>query len=129
MSSDIFSKLPPYHYRTFLPSDLVVQTFDDVFPYLIRLQDYRIENIQDLENWLDNYSEVSAAIKQVQVCHKINALSDTSDPQFREAWNDCSQHFIPRVESMTIRLYHLYRDVSRSDDNDNNRKKLWFSLI
>lgn len=93
LSADI-KQLP----RTFLPEDFKVTTWDALQPYFEALKERKINNIQELEKWLRDMSELEAVISEDACWRQIRMTCDITDKSLEEAFAYFCMEIQPKLQ-------------------------------
>lgn len=93
LSADI-KKLP----RTFLPEDFKVTTWDTLQPYFEALKEREINNVQELEKWLRDMSELEAVISEDACWRQIRMTCDITDKSLEEAFAYFCMEIQPKLQ-------------------------------
>ncbi len=93
LSADI-KKLP----RHFLPEDFQVTTWDTLQPYYEALQQRPINNVKELEKWLQDISELEAVISEDACWRQIRMTCDTTDKSLEEAFAYFCMEIQPKLQ-------------------------------
>lgn len=93
LSADI-KKLP----RTFLPEDFKVTTWDTLQPYFEALKERKINNVQELEKWLRDMSELEAVISEDACWRQIRMTCDITDKSLEEAFAYFCMEIQPKLQ-------------------------------
>ncbi|MET3875435.1 M3 family oligoendopeptidase [Chitinophaga sp. OAE865] len=93
LSADI-KKLP----RTFLPEDFKVTTWDTLQPYFEALKERKINNVQELEKWLKDMSELEAVISEDACWRQIRMTCDITDKSLEEAFAYFCMEIQPKLQ-------------------------------
>jgi oligoendopeptidase F len=80
--------------RKFLPVDLVVTCWTDLEPYALRLLDFKLSGVSDLENWLKMRSEFDSVLEEDKAWLFIKQSSDTSNSLHADAFSE----FVKNIE-------------------------------
>lgn len=93
LSADI-KKLP----RQFLPETFTVTTWDTLQPYFEALQQRPINNVADLEKWLEDMSELEAVISEDACWRQIRMTCDTNNKELEEAFTYFCMEIQPKLQ-------------------------------
>ncbi len=80
--------------RTFLPDNLVIDSWDKLEPYFKELEEARIESKSDLNSWLQKKSELDAVLEEDMAWRYIRMSINTRD---KEA-SDLFHFFVEKIE-------------------------------
>lgn len=84
--------------RQFLPADFEVTDWPALEPYFKELQEREISSLQQLEQWLNNLSELEAVISEDACWRQIRMTCDTENPQLAESFNYFMMEIQPRIQ-------------------------------
>jgi oligoendopeptidase F len=87
-------KLP----RTFIPNDLVLNSFADIQPFYEKLLATELESKVALENWLTQVSELQSAISEDACWRQIKMTCDTTDKKLEEAYTFFCTDIQPHIQ-------------------------------
>lgn len=87
-------QIPTKQKRTFLPDNLVIDSWEKIAPYFEDLKTRTINNVTELEKWLKDRSELEAVLEEDVAWRYIKMNIDTTDEQLAESFN----FFITEVE-------------------------------
>jgi oligoendopeptidase F len=85
--------------RAFLPTHFTLTTWDEVKVYFDDLVNRDINNLQSLEQWLKDSSELEAAISEDACWRQIKMTCDTTDKQLEESFTYFCMHIQPQVQA------------------------------
>lgn len=80
--------------RRFLPQNFTVQNWESLQPFLDELQQRKIENVNDLEKWLLDRSELEAVLEEDMAWRYIRMTCDTTNESHTKAF----QFFVTEIE-------------------------------
>ena len=72
--------------RKFLPEDFAISDWDSLQPYFENLANRGLNNLQDLEKWLADMSELEAVISEDACWRQIRMTCDTENKKLEEAF-------------------------------------------
>lgn len=90
--------------RTFLPEHFTIDTWENIEPYFTKLIEANIENKEQLEQWLQQWSELEAMISEDACWRQIRMTCDTTDPALEEAFNYFCLEIEPKLKTVTNTL-------------------------
>jgi oligoendopeptidase F len=73
--------------HSFLPQDFQLKDWETIEPYVIQLRDRNINNVEDLEKWLQDLSELEAFISEDACWRQVRMTCDTENKELEEAFN------------------------------------------
>ncbi len=105
-----FGSLPAYKSRRFVPGDLDFGNWERIEPCfdLLEAQGARCKTGAELEGWLLNWSELTAALDEEGARRYIAMTCDTEDPEIEKAYLHFVEHIEPKVKPRQFRLERLY---------------------
>lgn len=93
-------KLP----RHFLPADFKITDWESLHPYLVNLDERKINSKADLEQWLKDASELEAVISEDACWRQIKMTCDTENKQLEESFNYFMMEIQPKVQPYSDKL-------------------------
>ncbi len=72
--------------RKFIPNNFKLETFADAEPYYNSLIDGTLDNVTDLEMWLDKVSELQAVISEDVCWRQIKMTCDTNNKDLEDSY-------------------------------------------
>jgi len=85
----------PYH---FLPKDFVLTDWDSLEPYFKALLEREITQKQDLEQWMQDLSELEAFISEDACWRQIKMTCDTTDASLEAAFTFFCMEIQPKIQ-------------------------------
>ena len=73
--------------RKFLPEDFTVNTWELLEPYFISLRDRNVNSLEQLQNWLKDWSELDSAFAEELSWRYIRMTEETDNKSFLESYN------------------------------------------
>lgn len=118
-------EIPTKPKRRFLPDDLKIESWKDVEKYFIDLRDREVNSVNDLENWLLDWSETDAVFEEDSAWRYIKMTCNTADQQLVDAYNyyinniyphlspfinELNKKFIasPFLQNLDAKKYHIF---------------------
>lgn len=110
MSGLPFGKLPPHTPRRFVPADADLGVWERIAPLFDRLEARAAAcpAPADLEQWLLDWSELSAALDEESSRRYIAMTCHTDDPEAEQAYLHFVEHIEPQAKPRQFRLEKLY---------------------
>jgi oligoendopeptidase F len=110
MSSLPFGTLPPYRPRRFLPPTLDLGNWDQIAPWFDRLETGATgcQTASELEGWLLDWSEISAALDEEGSKRHIASTCDTQDPETERAFMQFVEQIEPQIKARQFKLEESY---------------------
>lgn len=84
--------------RTFLPADFVVTTWNALQPYFEDLKNRPLDNLEALQQWLKDVSELEAVISEDASWRQIKMTCDTTDKNLEEAFTYFCLEIEPKMK-------------------------------
>ncbi|TAE10082.1 MAG: M3 family oligoendopeptidase [Bacteroidetes bacterium] len=84
--------------RRYLPENFEVNTWEDIGPYFDALQKAPIASKHDLENWLNQLSELEAVISEDACWRQIRMTCDTANTELQQRFEYFCTHIQPQVQ-------------------------------
>jgi oligoendopeptidase F len=105
-----FKLLPPYRPRRFVPEQIELGAWDQVVPLFEQLEarlSPQMDSVQ-LERWLLDWSELSAALDEEAAKRYIAMTCHTDDPEAEAAYLRFVETIEPEVKPRQFKLTQLY---------------------
>ena len=93
-------KLP----RIFLPADFTVNDWPSLEPYFTALLNRAINTVEELEHWLQDQSELEAAVSEDACWRQIKMTCDTENKALEAAFNDFCLNIQPQIQPLADAL-------------------------
>ncbi len=90
--------------RRFLPQELSIRTWDDIAPFFQELEDRKLENAADLENFIFDVSEMEAVLEETGAWLYINMTRDTGNKEKVDAYTQFVSEIQPKVAPVGNRI-------------------------
>jgi len=105
-----FGRLPVYSPRHFVPVDAELGNWDQIVPLFDRLEleAARCGGVGELEKWLLDWSEVSAALEEDGARRYIAMTCQTDNADAERAYLQFVEQIEPRVKPRLFKLAQLY---------------------
>jgi len=84
--------------RRFLDSDDVVDSWEAIAPYFDRLRKAPIDTVDELTKWLEDYSELAAAVSEVGTDRQVKMTCQTDDESRKRAFLDFVENIAPKFK-------------------------------
>ncbi len=106
--------------RQFVPAGATMGDLAQIEPLFKQLQTRPINSVEDLEQWLVDCSELSAAIGEERSKRYIAMTTQTDDPVRETAYEEFIEHIDPKVKPYwhaleVVYLHNPYRRLLRMD--------------
>jgi oligoendopeptidase F len=110
MESLPFGSLPPYAARRLVPQTIDLGDWGQVAPLFARLASRAAEckSVGDLERWLVDWSELSAALDEESSRRYIAMTCHTDDPEAERAYLHFVEQVEPQIKPRQFKLEQLY---------------------
>lgn len=82
----------------FLPLDFKLTNWEVISPYFVLLTERSIENKADLEQWLQDMSELEAFISEDACWRQVRMTCDTTNKELEEAFNYFFMEIQPKIQ-------------------------------
>ncbi len=103
MSLD-YEALPREYPRGFLPQKIDLTDWSQVGKYFSELQERELGSAQELQKWLDDYSELFIALSEASSIRYIRMTEQTDRREYREAYLDFVELIEPKVKVAQFNL-------------------------
>ncbi len=90
--------------RTFLPQDFKITDWQSLQPFFDDLKNRKIDSAAELEQWLQNLSELEAVISEDASWRQIRMTCDTTDKQLEEAFTFFCLEIEPKMKPYFFEL-------------------------
>jgi oligoendopeptidase F len=84
--------------RHFLSQDFTITNWETLEPYFKNLLDRNIDNKQDLEQWLQDMSELEAVVSEDACWRQIKMTCDTTDKTLEESFTYFCMEIQPKLQ-------------------------------
>lgn len=85
--------------RHFLPADFVITDWPALEPFFTELLKRDIASFEQLEQWLQDVSELEAAVSEDACWRQIKMTCDTENPQLAESFNYFMLEIQPKIQA------------------------------
>lgn len=96
--------------RRYVPDGIDVADFDRLEPLYRELIDRPIDSPADLENWLLDFSELSAVVDEYGARRYIDKSCHTDDPQIEKAYFHFVENIEPKIKPLYFQLQKRFLD-------------------
>jgi oligoendopeptidase F len=90
-------EIPAKPKRKFLPQNIDFSSWENLKPYFEELTNRNITSVPELENWLQDRSELEAVLEEELGWRYIRMTIDTTNKDFQEAYNSFVENIEPNV--------------------------------
>lgn len=101
--------------RRFLPLDFTLNSWDDIAPFFVELEDRVYENAADLENFIYDLSEVEAVLEETGAWLYINMTRDTASEEKVKKYTEFVSEISPQVAPIADRINKKLEAVTFKD--------------
>ena len=105
-----FGQLPTYAPRKFIGTEINLSDWTQIAPWFDRLDDNaaRCESVNDLERWLLDWSELSAALDEEGSRRYIAMTCHTDDAEAEKAYLYFVETVEPQLKPRQFKLAQIY---------------------
>jgi oligoendopeptidase F len=107
--------------HSFLPVDFKLTNWETISPYFIRLSERKIENKSDLEQWLQDMSELEAFISEDACWRQVRMTCDTTNKELEEAFNFFFMEIQPKIQPYADLLNRKLVDCPYTQELDQDK--------
>ena len=90
--------------RTFVPADLDPSDWDQLSPLYDTLMDRPIDSLEQLQQWLADFSELSAVVAEFGARKNIDSACHTDDPEIEKAYLHYVEHIAPKIKPIFFKM-------------------------
>ena len=90
--------------RTFLPESFEIDTWGNLEPFFIDLENRSIDTKESFEKWISDQSELESVISEDLAWRYIKMTIDTKDKELADAYAFFVQEIQPKLEPYSFRL-------------------------
>jgi len=103
------SALKPYRQRQFVPAQIDLGSWEQIAPLFDSLEKQfaSVDSLYTLEQWLDRWSELSAALSEENSRRYISMTCQTDDPASEKCYLDFIEKIDPNLKSANFKLTKL----------------------
>ncbi|TND02584.1 MAG: oligoendopeptidase, M3 family [Bacteroidetes bacterium] len=102
MNSEV--EIPARATRRFLPVNFVIESWENIEPWLQKLEEREIRSVEVLESWIRDTNELSAVIGEESGWRFIRMTCDTSNEAYDKAYNFFVEEVEPKLAPYYDRL-------------------------
>jgi len=105
-----FGKLSPHRPRTFVPQNIDLGDWQQIAPLFDQLEARAAAGTSaaDLERWLLDWSELTAALDEESSCRYIAMTCHTDNPEAEKAYLHFVEHIEPQLKPRQFALEKIY---------------------
>ena len=94
--------------RTFVPTDLAPSDWSQLEPLYQSLLDRPIESLEQLQQWLADFSELSAVVAEFGARKNIDSACHTDDPEIEKAYLHYVEHIAPKIKPIFFKMQQKF---------------------
>ncbi|WP_231427055.1 M3 family oligoendopeptidase [Pedobacter sp. Leaf250] len=106
--------------RTYIPQNLTI-TWDSLAPLFTELQNREINNVDELEQWLKDRSELEAALEEDFAWRYIKMSCDTANEELVKNFQYFAEEIEPKISPLSNELNKKFVDSPFMDDLDKEK--------
>ncbi|MCX2476471.1 M3 family oligoendopeptidase [Pedobacter sp. MC2016-05] len=106
--------------RTYIPQDLAI-TWESLSPLFTELQNREINNVDELEKWLKDRSELEAALEEDFAWRYIKMSCDTANEELVKNFQYFAEEIEPKISPLSNELNKKFVDSPFMDDLDKEK--------
>jgi oligoendopeptidase F len=106
--------------RTYIPQDLAI-TWESLAPLFTELQNREINNVDELEQWLKDRSELEAALEENFAWRYIKMSCDTANEELVKSFQYFAEEIEPKISPLSNELNKKFVDSPFMDDLDKEK--------
>lgn len=96
--------MPRPRKRAFLPEEFKLTVWSKIKPYYNELLKRPINNVEELEEWLDNKSELDAIVTESLAWRYVRVTADSRDEKAEELYQYAVEELSPRISAFENEL-------------------------
>ena len=127
MSNDI--KIPNKPIREFVPKNLIIDSWGKIQPLFDNLLERKINNVNELEKWMSDRSELAAVLEEDLAWRYIKMNIDTNDKDKSEKFHFWINEISPNMSPYSHRLNIKLVECKYIDDLDSDKYKIYIRGI
>jgi oligoendopeptidase F len=106
--------------RQYLPADFKVTNWENLQPYFEELKTRVLENKEQLEQWLEDISELEAVVSEDACWRQINMTCDTTNKEYEAAFTYFCMEIEPKMKPYSFELNKKLLDCPFTKELDRN---------
>lgn len=106
--------------RTYIPQDLTI-TWESLSPLFTELQNREINNVEALEQWLKDRSELEAALEEDFAWRYIKMSCDTANEELVKSFQYFAEEIEPKISPLSNELNKKFVENPYMDDLDKEK--------
>ncbi|MFI5154359.1 MAG: M3 family oligoendopeptidase, partial [Chitinophagales bacterium] len=107
--------------RKFLPEDFVISDWDSLKPYFENLVVRKLDNLEELEKWLADMSELEAMISEDMSWRHIRMTCDTENKKLEEDFTYFMMEIQPKIRPYGDQLNRMLIDCPYTASLDQKK--------
>ena len=115
--------------RQFLPEDLAITEFKVIEPFFQELLERPVQNLNDLDNWLKDRSELDAVLEEDMAWRYIRMSIHTQDEQLREAYNFFVSKIQPELAPLEDQLNQKLMALPFLEQRVDSAHQIYFRSV
>ena len=127
MSNDI--KIPNKPIREFVPKNLIIDSWGKIQPLFDNLLERKINNVNELEKWMSDRSELTAVLEEDLAWRYIKMNIDTNDKHKSQKFHFWINEISPNMSPYSHRLNIKLVECKYIDDLDSDKYKIYIRGI
>lgn len=127
MSNDI--KIPNKPIRKFVPKNLIIDSWGKIQPLFDNLLERKINNVNELEKWMSDRSELAAVLEEDLAWRYIKMNIDTNDKDKSQKFHFWINEISPNMSPYSHRLNIKLVECKYIDDLDSDKYKIYIRGI
>lgn len=124
-----FDQLPRYQRRLFVPEKANLRDTKEVVGLFEQLLQRPVNSANELEQWLNDRSEVQAALDQEGAVLYIRMTCQTDDPKRAAAYKNFIETVIPAVKPLQDKLHRKYLEAAKKFLRAHKRYAVYNRMI
>jgi len=127
MSNDI--KIPNKPIREFVPKNLIIDSWGKIQPLFDNLLERKINNVNELEKWMSDRSELAAVLEEDLAWRYIKMNINTNDKDKSQKFHFWINEISPNMSPYSHRLNIKLVECKYIDDLDSDKYKIYIRGI
>ena len=123
MGNDI--KIPNKPIREFVPKNLIIDSWEKIQTLFDNLLERKINNVDELEKWMSNRSELAAVLEEDLAWRYIKMNIDTNDKDKSEKFHFWINEISPKMSPYSHKLNIKLVECKYIDDLDSDKYKIY----
>jgi oligoendopeptidase F len=115
--------------RNFLPEDFSIKSWETVEKYFIDLEERSINSKEEFRKWLDDQSELEAALEENMAWRYIKMTINTKDEELAKDYTFFVKEIQPKLSPYSFRLNKKLSESPYKDEFNDEAFKIYFRSI